>query len=124
MAMEDSRTSMILQELVRRTNEETRRLRDLEQNVLTLQEKTNSLENLVLSNTKKSNDKFSSIEARINILESELAKIANSLEKINKQINRFARKTDIRELERMFDLLSPVKQEFVTRDELEERVKE
>lgn len=123
MPVEDSRTNMIMQELVRRTNEEARRLRDLEQTVLTLQEKTSSLENLVLSKTKKTNDKFSDIEARLGILESELSKINNDFDKISKQINRFARKTDVRELERMFDLLSPLKQEFVTKDELEDRMK-
>ena len=46
-------------------------------------------------------------------LSDELTGLKNNLEKINRQINKFARKRDIREMERMMDLLNPMRQEFV-----------
>ena len=119
---EDTRLPMILQELVRRTNEESRRLRDLEQRIAVLEEKTGSLEDINLSKNKKINDKFAEIEVTVKTAVDDIAKIKNSVEKITSQINKFARKQDVKEIEKMFDLLSPLRQEFVTKDELEELV--
>ena len=53
----------------------------------------------------------------------EIFRMRNNLEKINRQVNKFARKRDIKEIEKMFELLSPLKQEFVTKGELEEELR-
>ena len=50
---EDPKLQMIIQELVRRTNDESRRLRSLEQRVQALEGKANSIEDMFLSRMKK-----------------------------------------------------------------------
>ena len=117
---EDDRMPMIMQELVRRSNDETRRLRELEQRLQNVEERATNLENMNIEKAKRLSEKLSEMEITTRSMSDEIAKLQNALERINKQVGKFARKRDIREIEKMFDLLSPIKQEFVTRHELEE----
>jgi predicted nucleic acid-binding Zn-ribbon protein len=107
---EQNRDQIILQELVRRSNDETRRIRELEKRFQMLEEKTSSLEGTILEKTNKIDSKFIEMEADVKNIGDELLRIKNNLEKINKQMGRFALKRDIKEIERMFDLLNPVKE--------------
>lgn len=100
---------MVMQELVRRTNEDTRRLRDMEERLLSLEEKANALEESYIEKIRKISSRFTDMEAAIRNLGDELAVLKNSLERVNKQMETVARKKDIREIEKMFDLLSPMK---------------
>ena len=115
---------MIIQELVRRSNEEARRLRSLEQRMDALESRTASLEENIIEKMKKANSKFTDFDVVLKSLTDEITTLKNSLDRINKQINKFARKRDIKEIEKMFELLSPIRQEFVTKDELEEELEE
>jgi len=108
--MEQNNREVILKELVRRSNDETRRIRDLEKRFQTLEEKTSSIEGIFLEKMKKINSKFIEIEADIKNIGDDLLMIKTNLEKINRQMGRFAMKRDIKEIERMFDLLSPVRE--------------
>ncbi|MEM7819387.1 MAG: hypothetical protein QXD48_00995 [Candidatus Aenigmatarchaeota archaeon] len=121
--MPESQYGVIVQELVRRSNEDTRRLRSIEQRLDALENKISNIEEISLERTKKANAKFAEVDVSIKNINDELIKIKNVLDKINRQINDFARKKDLKEIERMFDLLSPLKQEFVTKEELEEELK-
>ncbi len=120
---EDDRMPMIMQELVRRSNDESRRLRDLETRLQNVEERATNLENLSIEKARKLSDKLTEMELTIRHMSDEIAKLENAIERINKQVVKFARKRDIREIEKMFDLLSPIKQEFVTRHELEEELR-
>lgn len=115
---------MIIQELVRRSNEEARRLRSLEQRMDALEARTASLEENVIEKMKKASSKFTDFDVALKSLTDELAMLKNSLERVNKQINKFARKRDIKEIEKMFELLSPIRQEFVTQQQMEEELEE
>ncbi|MFC2143714.1 hypothetical protein ACFLQN_04925, partial [Candidatus Aenigmatarchaeota archaeon] len=107
---------VIIQELVRRTNDTNLRLRGVEQRVQSLEERTNVIEENTMQKMKKINDKFFDLDASFRNLNDEISIVKNTLEKINRQITKVAFKKDVKEVERMFDLLSPVKNEFVTRD--------
>ncbi|MBS3050526.1 MAG: hypothetical protein J4400_00040 [Candidatus Aenigmarchaeota archaeon] len=115
--------NVIMQELVRRSNEDSRRLRGLEQRLDAIENRINNFENSSLDRNKKVNLKFAEMDLSIKTLTEELMKVNGGLEKINKQVNKFARKQDLKEIERMLDLISPLKQEFVTKDQLEEELK-
>ncbi len=111
MPIEQSKMQLILQELVRRTNDELARIRDLEDRVVSLEERLGTLEEVSLQRTKRFNDKFAEIEITVRNVSDETAKIKNIVEKVGKQLGNVALKRDVRELERMFDLLSPVRNE-------------
>jgi uncharacterized protein YpuA (DUF1002 family) len=121
--MPENRYQIIVQELIRRSNEDTRRLRSLEQRIDSLENRLGTVEETNLDRTKKANEKFAEFDVKIRDINNELIKIKNTLEKIMRQMGKFAQKSDIKEIERMFELLSPIKQEFVTKDELEEELK-
>ncbi len=113
---------IILQELVRRTNDFNSRVRGIEQRVQSLEERTNSIEESNIEKTKKINDKFLDNEARFRSINDELIMMRNTLEKINRQITKFAMKKDVKEVEKMFEILSPIRNEFVTEEEFREHV--
>jgi chromosome segregation ATPase len=123
MARPPDKTQLILQELIRRANHDSRRLRAIEQRIQALESKTNNLEEMNLNRTKKINTKFAEVTTQLNTISEDMVKLKNNIDKINKQVMNFARKTDIKELEKMFDLLNPLTGEFVTRDELEKALK-
>lgn len=119
MVERDNKDQMILQELVRRSNDEARRLRELEQRSQILEGKTSSLEGMLLEKMKRIDAKFAEIEVSIKNLSDDLLRIGNNLDKINKQLAHFAMRRDVKEIEKMFDLLSPAKQ-LSTKKEIQE----
>ncbi|MBI5061260.1 MAG: hypothetical protein HZB67_03020 [Candidatus Aenigmarchaeota archaeon] len=119
MAHED-KVSLILQELVRRSNEESRRLRSVEQRLFAMESRLQSVETSVAAYTRKTNEKLATFEASIKMQDEIAAKIKTAMEKLSKQTDKYARKSEIKEIEKMFDLVSPAVQQFATRKELEE----
>ncbi|MBI4018456.1 MAG: hypothetical protein HY368_02505 [Candidatus Aenigmarchaeota archaeon] len=108
MAKEDtSRIYSILQELVRRSSEFSSRMRMLEQRLDAVEGRLASLESSSLERTKKVNTKFVEADVTLRNLNDEVLRIKNVLEKINRQIGKFARKRDVREVEKMLELLGP-----------------
>ena len=115
--------NVIMQELVRRSNEDSRRLRSLEQRLDGIENRINNFENGMLDRNKKVNQKFAELDLSMKTIGEEMMKLSSGIEKINKQVIKFARKQDLKEIERMLDLISPIRQEFVTKDQLEEELK-
>ena len=114
--------NVIVQELVRRSNEDSRRLRAVEQRLDSMENRLSNSESTAIERTKKMNSKFAELDVTIRSLTDELTKLNASLDKLNKQAIKFARKQDLKEMERMLDLISPIKQEFVTKEQLEEEL--
>ena len=77
-----------------------------------------------MDRTKKLNAKIAELEVALKSANDELIKMTNNLDKINRQIVKFARKQDLKEIEHMLDLISPLRQEFVTRQDMKEEVEE
>ena len=115
--------SVIVQELVRRSNEDSRRMRAVEQKLDSMENRLSNSENTSIERTKKMNSKFAELDVTIRSLTDELTKLNGNLDKLNKQAIKFARKQDLKEIERMLDLISPIRQEFVTKEQLEEELK-
>ncbi len=107
--MPEDKIAMIIQELVKRSNDSIRRLHELEGKMQAVDERTSSFENAGIEKTKSANDRFADMEARVRDMEARLIVLENALERLNKQVGRAARSTDVKELERMMDLLSPLR---------------
>ena len=116
--------SVVMQELVRRSNEDARRLRALEQRLDSLESRVSSAENVNIDRTKKINTKFAELDVALKSTNDEMTKMLNNLDKINRQMVKFARKQDLREIEHMLELISPLRQEFVTRQDLKEEIEQ
>ena len=114
---------LIMQELVRRSNEDTRRLRAIEQRLEGVEARLIALEDSTLEKIKKTNAKFAELETSIKIASDDIIQMKNMLEKMSRQLSTFARKQDLKEIEHMLDLISPIREEFVTKDELEDELR-
>ena len=114
---------IILQELVRRSNEETRRMRNIEQRLDALEDKLNVLVEGTNERNKRMNTKIADIEVTLKNMSNDLANANANIERITKSMAKFAQKRDLKEIERMLDLISPIREEFVTKHELEEELK-
>lgn len=106
--MPEDKAAAIIQELVRRSNDSIRRLRELEMKSQAVDERTSSLENAGIEKAKSANDRFADMEARMRDMEARLIMLENAMERLNKQMARAARSSDVKELERMIDLLGPL----------------
>jgi uncharacterized protein YoxC len=115
---------IILQELVRRTNDSNTRIRTIEQRVQSLETRTNSIEENTLEKMKRINEKFLNIEAAVHNINNDILYIKNSIEKLSRQSAHYAMKKDVKEIERMFDLLNPIREEFVTKEQMEKEIQE
>ncbi|MFH0832104.1 MAG: hypothetical protein V1900_00050 [Candidatus Aenigmatarchaeota archaeon] len=101
------KTDIILQELVKRTNDINRRVRSLEDKIQIQENRTKSLEETSLEKIRKINSKFTEADAILKSLSDDVTKIKNNMDKMNKQAVRYAMKKDVKELETMLDLLNP-----------------
>lgn len=115
---------LILQELVRRSNNDSRRLKELEQRFDALDTKTKTIESTVLKKHKDLESHFVEIEARVREMEERLMGFQSAFDRFNRQVTKFAMRRDIKELEHMFELFNPVTGKFVTVDELENKLRE
>ncbi len=111
--VKETNYQVIISELVRRSNEDTRRLRALEQRMDALETRLASIEDTSLDKTRKSHMHFTQLDEATKRLNEEMITIKNTLDKINKQIASFARKRDIKEIERMLDLMTPQAEEVI-----------
>ncbi len=115
---------LILQELVRRSNNDSRRLKELEQRFDALDMKMKTIENTVLKKHKDLDTHFTDIETRVREMEERLMGFQTTFDKFNRQAAKFAMRRDIKELEHMFELFNPVTGKFVTVDELDNKLRE
>jgi chromosome segregation ATPase len=108
---------VIISELVRRSNEDARRLRVLEQRIDAVETRLSSMEDSLLEKAKKNHMHFTELDESVRRVNEEMITLKNTLDKINKQINNFARKRDIKEIEHMLDLLTPQTEDVIAMEE-------
>lgn len=105
-------------EIARSTNDNTRRIRVLEQNLESSRNRISSLEERMIDemgDIKKWMDQLSIDTKEIS---KDLKNIRAEMLRINKELEKTARKSEVRELESLMDLYSPIKSHFVTKDEV------
>ncbi len=111
-------------ELMRRVNDDTKRLRLLEQRSAAVDSRLASLEETLLEQFKKINQAFDKISQRIDESDDRLAKVEDDTKKLIKQMERVASKTDLGEMQGFIDLINPMKSNFITKPEVERMLEE
>jgi len=109
----------VMSELVRRINEDRRRIRLIEQNINRVENSLSSLEGAVLSQLgdlkiflDRINSKLTSTAERLHVIE-------NDITKLKKQVGKSATKIELKQIESFIDLVNPITSKFVTKDELD-----
>ncbi len=109
---------VLLAELIKRTNDSERRLRNVEMRSDRIETAMLTLEETLLNALDDLKVNFEKMGMKLNLISDKIATIEADLNKFSKEISKKASKNEFKELESYVDLTSPVKSNFVTKDEL------
>ena len=108
----------ILNELVRRANETTRRLRALEERSSIVENRMSSIQDTLLRINEENKNNNLKLNDQLKGFQTELIRIDNELLKANKNLDRTAKRSELKELENIMSFFNPLKSNFVTKDEV------
>jgi len=114
----------ILNDVIQRVNDDTQRLRILEQSSESLTSRMNSLEQGMLQNRREFQKAFSEINDGITSLDDRLSKTENTMKEIINHVKKLVTESQVKELQNMIEIYNPVKSNFVTKEEMEKFVNE
>ena len=114
----------VLNKLIQRVNTDTRRLRILEQENVIIKTRIETEEKNSLSERKHAQKNFLELEKKITKIEDNLAMIEKTMKDIINEIKKLATNTKLKELENLIDIYSPLKSEFITREEAQHLIDE
>lgn len=109
----------VTNELIRRINDNIRRIRTMEQRIDITESRVESLEETILEKIGELKNSFDRIEVDIKSLAERLSKIETKLLRLDKELAKTAKKTELSKLENLIEIYSPIKSSFVTREEVE-----
>ena len=117
-------TSIFSSEIVKMVNTNTRRIRAIEQRLSGSERRIGSMEEKIIDEMDELRRGFEQISLDIKALSENLSQIRSEMLKINKNLDRAAKKSEVKELESLLDLYNPIKSKFVTRDEVKRIIEE
>lgn len=124
MAQDKRTLRSVINELVDRANTDTRRLRVLEDKTENLTSQMNSLEETVLEEKDRSQERAEELEEKIKRLEDRSTEIERKIKDIVKRLKKTATTSKINELEEMVEIFNPMKSNFVTKEDVEKILEE
>ncbi len=119
-----SRVRGVINEIVRRLNEDVRRIRDLETRMDRMDSTISTLEETVLNQLNDLKIDFEKVVNKINSVAERLSQIENEIVRLNKELSKAATKADVKKIETYVEILNPITSKFVTREELERLLEE
>ena len=111
-------------EVVKIINANTRRIRSLEQRLDGLEMRIGAIEEKIINEMDALRKNFDEIGMDIKDISKNLNELRNEILKINKTIDKTAKKAEVKELESLLDLYNPIRSKFTTREEVERLVDE
>ena len=111
-------------EIVRRIDTNTRRIRAIEQRLSGTELRIGSLEEKVIEEIENLRKSFEQISMNVKNINERLSNLRADILKINKNLDKTAKKAEVKELESLLDLYSPIKSKFTTKGEVERIVEE
>jgi hypothetical protein len=125
MVMKKTRTiGTVLREVVERVNDDTQRLRLIEQSNESLLSRMNTLEQVSLQSRRGGQKESEDLGVKIDLLADRLDKAENTMREIIGQMKKLVTESRVKELEGLIQLYNPVKSSFVTREELDSMLKD
>jgi len=111
-------------EVVKIMSTNTRRIRALEQRLNGLEMRIGAIEEKIINEIEGIRRDFEEIDMNIKNIVKNVSGLRSEILTINKTIDKTARKSEVKELESLLDLYSPIKSKFTTRDEVERLIDE
>lgn len=110
--------------VVERLNNNSRRIRQLEENLRNIREQLKSLEDDVIEDKKRLNDNKTKFNSETEEIRDKIANIEVDIKNLNRKVRKLVPKREIKEIENYMDLINPVTSSFVTEKEVRKIVKE
>ncbi len=114
----------VINDLIGRVNTDTRRLRIVEQELNILKSRTAAIEQNAAEQRKAINVSVAELGAKVARAEDKVSRMESLLGEIVKGMKRFAPASEIKKLEQLIEIYSPLKSDFVTREEAERMIQE
>jgi vacuolar-type H+-ATPase subunit I/STV1 len=114
----------ILNDVIQRVNDDTQRLRVLEQSSESLTSRINGVEQGILQSRNELQKAVSEINEGITALDERLSKTENTMKEVITHMKKLVTESQMKELQSLIELYNPVKSNFVTKEEMEKFVKE
>ncbi|RKY23024.1 MAG: hypothetical protein DRP62_06725 [Planctomycetota bacterium] len=111
-------------EIVRSVNDNTRRIRILEQGLEGVRSRTSALEEKVIDEVENIKKWLDQLSVDVKDVSKKLTEIHSEILKINKELDKTARKTELKEIESLLELYNPIKSQFVTADQVRRMLEE
>lgn len=111
-------------EVVKIMSTNTRRIRALEQRLDAMEMRIGGIQDKVINEIELIKKEFEEISVDIKSIVKNVGELRNEILKVNKTMDKTARKSEVKELESLLDLYSPIKSKFTTRDEVERLIDE
>ncbi len=109
-------------ELVKRVNEDTRRIRAIEQRMDRMENSISALQDSTLNHLNELKIFMEKMTDRLVLLSEKLVSIENEILRVNKDLSKTATKREFKEIETYMELINPVTAKYVTKDEMERYV--
>lgn len=111
-------------ELVKRVNDETRRLRLAEQRLDRFEADMDNLETTIRAQTSDFKAQLEAISRGIKSLSDRMVLIENAIGRIEKELAKRATKAEMKQIESYMSLMSPITSKFVTKEEMERAIED
>ncbi|MCX6821230.1 MAG: hypothetical protein NTW30_00480 [Candidatus Aenigmarchaeota archaeon] len=105
-------------EMASRINTDTRRIRAIEQRLGGIELRIGALEEKIIDEIDHLRKSFEQISVDIKAVTDNLSEIRSEILKINKNLDKTAKKAEVKELETLLDIYNPIKSRFTTKDEV------
>jgi predicted nucleic acid-binding Zn-ribbon protein len=105
-------------EMSNRINTNTRRIRTLEQRMSAAESRIGALQEKVIDEIDRLRKSFDQISIDLKSVSENLSEIHSEILNINKNLDKTAKKAELKELENLLDLYNPIKSRFTTKDEV------
>jgi len=124
MVEKGAEVKLVTSEILRRVNEESRRIRILEQRMDRIYDSANNLQENVISQLNDLKLGIERLSDKILKLSERLTNIESEIDKVNKGLGKAATKAEIKQLETFVNIVNPITSKFITKEELERIMEE
>ena len=119
MAEKSGDIRVLTTELVKRMNEDLRRIRILEQRVDKIENNFNDIQGSLMAQAEDLKIGLSRIGDKVITFSDRITQIETDLARLNKELQKTASRTELKQVESFIDLLNPITSKFVTKGEME-----
>jgi hypothetical protein len=111
-------------ELVKRVNDETRRIRLAEQRLDRFEADMSNLEGTIAAHAAEMKAQMDLLTKSLKGLSDRMMVMENAMERVEKELAKRATKAEFKQIESYMNLMSPITSKFVTKEEMERAIDE